>query len=56
VPTLETLRVSSYHEVSSETSGYWYHCYDVTIVMTWNIINMTSLCRGLIHLWQLTSS
>jgi hypothetical protein len=26
VPTLETLRVTSFNEVSSETSGYWYHC------------------------------
>jgi hypothetical protein len=26
VPTLETLRLTSFNEVSSETSGYWYHC------------------------------
>jgi hypothetical protein len=26
VPTLETLKLTSFNEVSSETSGYWYHC------------------------------
>jgi len=29
VPTLETLGVTSFSEVSSETLGYRYQCYDV---------------------------